>query len=142
MAQGCWHGRPLGRVIHTQNITFTKAPGQNIRGELVESLWVGGRLMRSFISPVRITHNLPSGRYQVVQSSFFYFFTIIQACPKMMYFHLKIFDRWRWCPTVWKEVSWLPLLHLHAAPGEIFPTSKIPKLPFGQPKMPSFLLLF
>ena len=33
MAQGCWHGRPLGRVIHTQNITFTKDPGQNIRGE-------------------------------------------------------------------------------------------------------------
>ena len=30
--QGCWHGRPLGRVIHTQNITFTKDPGQNIRG--------------------------------------------------------------------------------------------------------------
>jgi len=43
--EGCWHGRPLGRVIHTQNITFTKDPGQNIR--------------------VRITHNLPSGRYQV-----------------------------------------------------------------------------
>ena len=34
-----------GRVIHTQNITFTKDPGQNIR--------------------VRITHNLPSGKYQV-----------------------------------------------------------------------------
>ena len=30
--QGCWHGRPTGRVIFTQNITFNKYPGQNIRG--------------------------------------------------------------------------------------------------------------
>ena len=41
MAQGCWHGRPLGRVIHTQNITFTKDPGQNIRGEQKLELVVG-----------------------------------------------------------------------------------------------------
>ena len=70
MAQGCWHGRPLGRVIHTQNITFTKDPGQNIRGEFVDSLWLEGIMMKSFFPPVRITHNLPSGRYQVVQSYF------------------------------------------------------------------------
>ena len=43
--QGCWHGRPTARIIHSQNITFIKTPGQNIK--------------------VRLTHFLPSGRYQV-----------------------------------------------------------------------------
>ena len=32
--QGCWHGKPTGRVIYTQNVTFNKFPGQNIRGEV------------------------------------------------------------------------------------------------------------
>ena len=43
--QGCWHGRPTARIIHSQNVTFNKIPGQNIK--------------------VRLTHFLPSGRYQV-----------------------------------------------------------------------------
>ena len=30
---GCWHSRNSARIIHTQNITFNKSPGQNIRGE-------------------------------------------------------------------------------------------------------------
>lgn len=41
----CWHDKPTARIIHTQNITFNKYPGQNIR--------------------VRLTHFLPSGKYQL-----------------------------------------------------------------------------
>jgi len=41
----CWHSKKTARIIHTQNITFNKYPGQNIR--------------------VRLTHFLPSGKYQV-----------------------------------------------------------------------------
>ena len=29
---GCWHHKPTARIIHTQNITFNKYPGQNIKG--------------------------------------------------------------------------------------------------------------
>ena len=29
--QGCWHGRATARIIHSQNITFIKTPGQNIK---------------------------------------------------------------------------------------------------------------
>ena len=29
---GCWHGKQGARVIHTQNITFNKDPGRNIKG--------------------------------------------------------------------------------------------------------------
>ena len=42
---GCWHDKVTARVIHTQNITFNKFPGQNIK--------------------VRLTHFLPSGKYQL-----------------------------------------------------------------------------
>ena len=27
----CWHSRPRSAIIHTQNVTFSKYPGQNIR---------------------------------------------------------------------------------------------------------------
>ena len=29
----CWHSKKTARIIHTQNITFNKYPGQNIRGK-------------------------------------------------------------------------------------------------------------
>ena len=28
----CWHNRTSSAIIHTQNITFNKYPGQNIKG--------------------------------------------------------------------------------------------------------------
>ena len=30
----CWHHKPTARIIHTQNITFNKYPGQNIKGKI------------------------------------------------------------------------------------------------------------
>ena len=30
--EACWHDKPHSAIIHTQNVTFTKYPGQNIRG--------------------------------------------------------------------------------------------------------------
>ena len=38
----CWHDKTTARIIHTQNISFNKFPGQNIK--------------------VRLTHFLPSGK--------------------------------------------------------------------------------
>ena len=34
--ESCWHDIPGSAIIHTQNVTFTKYPGQNIRGEPVD----------------------------------------------------------------------------------------------------------
>ena len=58
LCQGCWHNLPTGRVIFTQNVTFNKFPGQNIRGE-----WRTAGL--SLSSAVRVNHYLPSGNYQL-----------------------------------------------------------------------------
>ena len=30
--ESCWHDKPGSAIIHTQNVTFSKYPGQNIRG--------------------------------------------------------------------------------------------------------------
>ena len=35
--QACWHGRATARIIHSQNITFIKTPGQNIKVAVVHS---------------------------------------------------------------------------------------------------------
>ena len=32
--ESCWHDKPGSAIIHTQNVTFSKYPGQNIRGIL------------------------------------------------------------------------------------------------------------
>ena len=30
--ESCWHNKTTSAIIHTQNITFNKYPGQNIKG--------------------------------------------------------------------------------------------------------------
>ena len=82
---------------------------------------------------VRITHNLPSGRYQVDQRipkcvNLFSTPTQIHLIPILILhmvpyrsftftFTYRIFDRWPWCLTEWREANWLPLPRPHVVQG-------------------------
>ena len=133
--QGCWHGRPLGRVIHTQNITFTKDPGQNIRGgkkfRLLMFVEVDSFLRSSHHSQpaewkvpgnptikTPLSHQLPSCKS---------LFPLVRISPNHSpgcNFSSKRFTRLQWCLTAWREVNWWPLLLRHVVRGEMFASFK------------------
>ena len=59
--ESCWHDKPGSAIIHTQNVTFTKYPGQNIRGNKNKKSTIMSRERRHILH-----HFLICGKKRVI----------------------------------------------------------------------------